>query len=90
MRRYLAYVVYVLKHKYYVFVECLKLDVPIWIALAHDWDKFLPDELNSCYSYAPNGTNLKRETFTDTDDPAFNRAVLLHYKRNKHHWQHCV
>jgi hypothetical protein len=90
MRRYLAHVAYVLKHKYYVFVECMKLGVPIWIALVHDWDKFLPDELipYSRYSYAPDGAKLKRETFTNTDDPAFNQAVLLHYRRNKHHWEH--
>ena len=83
MRRHLAYLGYVLRHKGYVFVECLRLGVPLWIAILHDWTKFLPDEW---FAYV--------RSFYTTDgarqfqpDPAFTKARLLHQKRNKHHPQ---
>ena len=32
------------KHKYWVFVGCLKMGVHLHRALWHDWSKLLPDE----------------------------------------------
>lgn len=84
IRRHLAYLKYVLRHKWFVFQECRKLDVPLWIAVVHDWDKFLPDEW---FPYA--------RTFYKSDgskqyveSPEFARAWALHQKRNRHHWQY--
>jgi len=95
MRRHLAYLSYVLRHKWFVFLECLKIGVPLWIAIFHDWDKFLPDEFipYARYFYAPDGSKTVRRNPTgyykptDTGDQAFDYAWFLHQKRNKHHWQ---
>lgn len=83
MKRHWSYLKYVLRHKWYVFQECLKLGVPLWIAILHDWDKFLPDEwlpYARCF-YAPDGSKQYQE------DASFTVAWNLHQKRNKHHWQ---
>lgn len=86
MRRHLASLRYLLRHKWYVLLECRKLNVPLWIALWHDWDKFLPDEWfpYARTLYAPDGTRRYGS------NPAFNHARLIHMQRNKHHWQHWV
>lgn len=98
MRRHLQYLKYVLRHKWFVFLECLKLGVPIWIAILHDWDKFLPDEW---FGYArffhnPDGSPVQRRDGTgyykptDTGNREFEKAWFLHTRRNKHHWQYWV
>lgn len=83
-KRHWAYFKYVMRHKKYVYEECRKLDVPILIALLHDWDKFLPDEWIPYAQtfYTPNG----EKQYVENDD--FTRAWLYHQKRNKHHWQY--
>lgn len=95
MRRHLAYLKYVLRHKFFVFQAAIPLGVPLWVALWHDWDKFLPDEWlpYARFFYEPDGTKrqIRDKTGyykpTDTGDAAFDYAWLLHQKRNKHHWQ---
>jgi hypothetical protein len=84
--RYLAQLRYLLRHKWYVLVECRKLRVPLWIAILHDWDKLLPDEWfpYARAMYAPDGT--RRNDIT----PAFIYAKMTHIRRNKHHWQYYV
>lgn len=84
MKRHWQYLKYVLKHKWYVFQECLKLDVPLWIAVLHDWDKFISDEwipYAKCF-YAEDGTKQYKE------DIDFSIAWMKHQHRNKHHWQY--
>lgn len=84
MRRHWQYFKYVLRHKWHVLIEGLKLDVPIWILILHDWDKFLPDEwipYAQCF-YAPNGAKQYKP------DDSFSIAWALHQHRNKHHWQY--
>lgn len=75
MRKYLKYFRYVFRHKWFVFVECIKLGIPIR-GLLHDISKFLPDEF---IAYA--------EHFYGEDIYNFDYAWRLHLKRNKHHWQ---
>jgi hypothetical protein len=95
VRRYTEYLKYVLRHKWFVFRECLKLGVPLWIAILHDWDKFLPDEFIPYARYFHNPDGSKRQIRsatgyykpTDTGNAAFDWAWFLHAKRNKHHWQ---
>src|SRR5690348_6686157 len=84
MRRHWAYLKYVLRHKWFVFQECLKLGVPFWIALLHDWDKFLPDEWlpYARTFYKPDGSKQYVES------AAFTIAWMKHQHRNKHHWQY--
>lgn len=86
MRRYTSYIWYVLRHKWFVFWECLKLGVPIWIALAHDWDKFLPGMIVA-YARAVRDKNGK-DIRADKASPEFAHAWMMHQHRNKHHWQH--
>lgn len=84
MRRHWQYLKYVLRHKWFVFKACLQLGVPLWIALLHDWDKFLPDEWfpYARTFYAPDGTKQYDESVY------FARAWMKHQHRNRHHWQY--
>ncbi len=93
MKRHWQYFKYVVRHKWYVLLAGLKLSVPIWILIFHDWDKFLPDEFipYARFFYGPDGSTWDRSNGykpTDTGDPAFDYAWFLHQKRNKHHWQY--
>lgn len=86
MRAHLYYLKYVLRHKWFVFWACLKMGVPFWIALFHDWDKFLSDEWFAYVHtfYAPDGSKQYKES------AEFSIAWLLHQNRNKHHWQYWI
>jgi hypothetical protein len=72
----------VLRHKWFVFVECCKLGIP-WRGLLHDLSKFSPTEFKA-YAIYFYGTPKHQ----NTDD--FNNAWELHIKRNKHHWNYWV
>ena len=41
--KHLKYLCYVLRHKWYVFIECCKLGIPVR-GLVHDLSKFRPSE----------------------------------------------
>lgn len=84
MGRHWQYLKYVLRHKWFVFWAAVGLRVPLWIAITHDWDKFLPDEwfpYARCF-YAPDGSKQYRESGD------FTLAWMKHQHRNKHHWQY--
>lgn len=93
--KHLKYLSYVLRHKWFVFLECCKNGIPI-LGLLHDWSKFRPSEWNPYADhFYGKGTGIKTgrdETgyykAGDTGDLAFDFAWLLHQKRNKHHWQY--
>ena len=40
MKRNIAYLKYVLRHKWFVFLACVKLKVPLYLAIFHDFSKF--------------------------------------------------
>lgn len=93
MRAHLNYLKGLLRHKFWVFVYCLKLDVPLWLAILHDISKFSPVEWFPYVKnfYHPDGT--KREVRdstgaydTNKQSDQFKRA-WIHHQRNKHHWQ---
>jgi hypothetical protein len=94
--RHWAYLKYVIRHKWFVFVAGCRLGIP-WLALLHDLSKFLPDEWRwyARHFYAPDGS---KQTWQGKDgfyvaagnDTKFDRAWLKHIKRNKHHPQHWV
>ena len=96
IRRHISYAKYLLRHKWFVTVECFRHGL-IWRGLVHDLSKFRPSEWfpYARYFYAPNGKSYqaaKRDKTgyykpTDTGDAAFDFAWLLHQKRNRHHWQ---
>lgn len=82
IKKHLKYASYVFRHKWYVFVECVKLGVP-FLGLTHDLSKFRPDEWipYANYFYNMNGGPSPEEC------EAFDEAWLRHIHRNKHHWQ---
>lgn len=94
MKRYLNYLWYVLRHKWFVFLQCCKFGIP-WLGILHDWSKFLPSEFMpyACYFHNPDGSprQIRDSTGyykpTNTGDLSFDFAWLLHQKRNRHHWQ---
>jgi hypothetical protein len=87
------YLSYVLRHKWYVFLEAKKLDIP-WLGFMHDMSKFRPDEWGPYvnFFYGKKAANPRDATGyykpTNTGDIAFDYAWLLHQKRNRHHWQY--
>lgn len=84
MKRHLAYLRYVLRHKWFVLLAGWKLGCPLWRLLLHDMSKFRPSEWKA-YAYTfYNEDGTKRYLETE----AFNRAWLLHQHRNPHHWQY--
>ena len=95
MAKYFKYLNYVLRHKWFVFLECYKLGIP-WLGIIHDWSKFRLSEFipYAKHFYGRNriGENKKEKVegydkSRDTEDDMFNKAWLYHIHRNKHHWQ---
>lgn len=74
------YLWYVLRHKWFVLEEGLRLGVPLWQLIVHDWTKFLPSEW---FPYA-------RYFYGSGQKQAFDVAWLKHQHRSPHHWQHWV
>lgn len=67
-----------LLHKWYVFVECLKMGMPIR-GVVHDWDKLNPFLM---WEYAC-GIECH-------DEKRLNRAWWRHVRKSPHHWQYWV
>lgn len=77
MNKHLSYAWYVLRHKWYVGVECFRVGL-YWRGLIHDWSKLLPSEWTpyvDCF-YGEKG-----------ESPEFEKAWLQHQRRADHHWQ---
>ncbi len=77
MLKYFKYLSYIIRHKWFVLIECCKMDI-VWLGIIHDWSKLRPSEFfpYAEYFYGKN-----------SDEDAFDFAWLLHQKRNKHYWQ---
>jgi hypothetical protein len=93
VKRYINYFIYVIKHKYFVFLAGLKFKISIWQLLCHDIDKFKP---NNFIAYAKNffnedGTkrNIRDKTgaYDPNSQPLNFKKAWLNHQRNKHHWQ---
>jgi len=88
----LRYFWYVVRHRWFVFLECRKLGIP-WLGIIHDWSKFLPSEFfpYARHFYGSGAKQVRDKTGyykpTDTGDKVFDLAWFFHQKRNKHHWQ---
>lgn len=91
---YFKYLSYIVRHKWFVFLECCKSGIPL-LGFIHDWSKFLPGEfIPYARHFYGKGRDIKygRDKTGyykagDTGDYDFDFAWLLHQKRNKHHWQ---
>lgn len=95
------YLLYVLKHKWHVFVGCWYLGVPLHQAIIHDWTKFLPREwfayvakfygVYPVHDPADPDKWQRRGYFGPTTREiavAFDIAWNHHQKRQPHHWQY--
>jgi hypothetical protein len=92
MRHTLAYLKYVVLHKWFVFLACRRLRVSLWQALVHDLSKFSPAEFVAYRRYF---FDRKDERLKGGLDPAevkadFLRAWNHHQKANKHHPEYWV
>jgi hypothetical protein len=78
------YAWYVLRHKWFVFVACWRLGIPVR-GLLHDLSKLRPSEwvLYARYFYADGGRGSRTKYLA-----AFDLAWLKHQHRNPHHWQY--
>lgn len=94
MRAQLQYINYVLRHKYFVFIEARKLGVGFWQALVHDWSKFTLSEwmpyVNRFWvlpTYEGNWIET-REEFQRRVEQEFTLAWMHHIHHNPHHWEY--
>ncbi len=95
MKGHFAYMRYVLRHKWFVFVGGVRTRAPLWRLVVHDWSKFTRSEWGPYVRqfYAPDGSNragVRRKDggYDLAEQPyEFQRAWLGHQRRNKHHWQ---
>jgi hypothetical protein len=82
---------YLWRHRWYVFVECCRLGIPLR-GIVHDLSKFRPDEWWGPVGFLYGPANRRDETGyyspTNTGDKVFDRAWFLHRQRNDHHWQY--
>ena len=80
-----AYLWYIMRHKWFVMMACMKRGL-VWRGLVHDLSKLLPSEF---YAYAMYFYGPVPDPGSDTKI-AFDKAWLLHQHRNPHHWQFWV
>ncbi len=86
------YIFYLMRHKFWVMYFCFKHGL-FWQGIVHDWDKLLPSML---YTYARHYPMIRRKRNTDgcynplEAPPDYQRAMLEHFNRSKHHWQHWI
>ena len=87
MRRHIGYLLYVLRHKWFVLKAGLHLKVPIMQLLLHDMSKFSWHEW-SAYAKA----NIDDDGYTKhvLKTPEYLAAWNHHQKHNPHHWQYWV
>jgi hypothetical protein len=97
----IKYFIHILKHKYYVFIECWKMGLYLH-AFTHDLSKFLPDEFfpYANWFYGKYGKDYYEKWanyeygYDETIDysrnakKAFEKAWVKHQNRNKHHPGH--
>ena len=98
---YLKFLWSLLRHKWFVSVECCRLGVP-WLGVIHDWSKFLPSEFvpyaRYFYGNYPKRADIHGDMRNILSDrytaegvqAAFDVAWLHHQKRNRHHWQYWI
>lgn len=89
MKAHTEYLKYVLRHKWFVFKACLRLGVPLHLAIVHDWTKFTPQEWGAYVRnfFTPDGTRRNRNDYqSDADKLSFLQAWQHHESSNKHHW----
>ena len=82
---YWKYMRYLLRHKWFVFLECVRLGIPL-AGVVHDWQKFLPVEFVPYARSFYGGWRYSERPAWLVDD--FDRAWLHHQHYGPHHWQY--
>lgn len=92
IRPHIRYLVYLLRHKWYVLIIGRRLHVPLWRLLIHDWSKFTPAEWGPYVSrfFRPRLYGLSSADTIAGRVRDFHCAFLHHVHFNPHHWQHWV
>lgn len=96
--KYIKYLSYILRHKYFVFQAGLKTKTSIWRLIKHDWSKFLPSEFLPYVEFFHGPDSVKTSGVTGPSSrevpvyvkAAFDQAWLHHQHLNDHHWQHWI
>lgn len=83
--KYIKYFRYLIRHKFYLFVVGLKLKVPIWQLIVHDYSKLFPSILKPYANSVEYGYNYKNWPQKAKDD--FDLGCLRHFRIEKHHFQ---
>lgn len=97
---YVKYLQYLIRHKWYVLVECCRFGL-LWRGILHDMSKFRPDEFmpyaRYFYGDYPSEkdlimliTTMGMKHSKESVQRDFDRAWLRHQHRNPHHWQYWV
>jgi len=93
---YWRYLKYVLRHKWYVLLECKKLNM-LWTGIMHDLSKFSIAEwkayaewFQSDQGFKFNGGFAWECSAHERMKEAFNKAWEHHWKNNPHHWEYWV
>lgn len=98
------YLWYVLRHKWFVLQAGLRLGVPLWQLIIHDWSKLLPCEFLPYARFFYGGPHRPWAEVTAYEklhhfdrawsrsqegiQDAFDRAWLHHQNVNPHHWNY--
>ena len=88
MRKYFNYISYVIRHKWFVFIECCKRGV-FWQGIFHDFSKFLPSEFFPYMQFFFGGVKSNVRPSWEIQ-MAFKMAWLHHKHLNPHHWQYWI
>lgn len=83
MNNYWRHFQMIVRHKYYVFVECKKYGL-YWQGLVHDLSKFSPIEFKQARYYRGTGSPIDVEKSVH----GYSAAWLHHFHNNKHHWEY--
>ncbi len=78
--KHVKYLWYVIRHKWFTFVECYKLGIS-WRGLVHDLSKFRPSEWGPYVESFYGGWGKDRPQWVKD---AFNVAWLAHIHKNPH------
>lgn len=77
----MTYALVTIRHKWFVLLAGLRLGVPLWRLLIHDWHKFTPAELS----------HYNRQFYGDKGDPVGFATAWLHHQNNgAHHWEYWI
>ena len=84
MNKYINHFITIIRHKWYVFVECCKMGIPLR-GITHDLSKFSPAEfISSARYFQGNRSPIEAERET----VGYSYAYCHHKGKNRHHWQY--